>query len=112
MTYQYKLNPTSEQASTMEVWGELLCRHYNYALGQRLDWLRRTRCQIDRCSIVFEPIGGIPDRVDYYSQASDLKQTKELFPEYKNIYADCQQQMRDCGSESFRPQLSQLNAVG
>ncbi len=33
ITYQYKLNPTLEQASTMEVWGELLCRHYNYALG-------------------------------------------------------------------------------
>jgi putative transposase len=92
MTYQYKLNPTPEQASTMEAWGELLRRHYNYCLGQRLDGLRRTRCQIDRCSIVCEPIGDIPDRVDYYSQASDLKQTKELFPEYKNIYAECQQQ--------------------
>lgn len=92
ITYQYKLRPTPEQASTMEVWGELLCRHYNYCLGQRLDWLRRTRCQIDRCSIVSEPIGDIPDRVDYYTQASELKQTKELFPEYKNIYADCQQQ--------------------
>ena len=92
LTYQYRLNPTPEQASTMEVWGELLCRHYNYALGQRLDWLRRTRCQLDRCSIVCEPIGGIPDKVDYYTQASELRQTKELFPEYKNIYADCQQQ--------------------
>ncbi len=76
----------------MEVRGELLRRHYNYALGQRLDWLRRTRCQFDRCSIVSEPIGDLPEKVDYYSQASELKQTKELFPEYKNIYADCQQQ--------------------
>jgi len=92
VTYQYRLNPTPEQASTMEAWGELLRRHYNYALGQRLDWLHRTRCQIDRCSIVSEPIGGIPDKVDYYSQASELRQTKELFAEYKNIYADCQQQ--------------------
>ena len=91
-TYQYKLRPTPEQVSAMEVWGELLRRHYNYALGQRLDWLRRTRCQIDRCSIVSEPIGDVPDKVDYYTQASELKQTKELFPEYKNIYADCQQQ--------------------
>jgi putative transposase len=92
ITYQYRLNPTSEQASTMEAWGELLRRHYNYCLGQRLDWLRRTRCQIDRCSIVSEPIGDIPEKVDYYNQASELRQTKELFPEYKNIYADCQQQ--------------------
>ncbi len=92
ITYQYKLNPTLEQASTMEVWGELLRRHYNYCLGQRLDWLHRTRCQVDRCSILSEAIGDIPEKVDYYSQASQLRQTKELFPEYKNIYADCQQQ--------------------
>lgn len=92
LTYQYKLNPTSEQVVTLETWGELLRRHYNYALGQRLDWLTRTRCQIDRCSLVCEPIGDIPDKTDYYTQASGLKQTKELFPEYKNIYTDCQQQ--------------------
>ena len=29
ITYQYKLNPTPEQASTMEAWGELLRRHYS-----------------------------------------------------------------------------------
>ena len=76
----------------LEAWGELLRRHYNYALGQRFDWLNRTRCQIDRCSLVSEPIGERPERVDYYTQASELKQTKQLFPEYKDIYADCQQQ--------------------
>ncbi|WP_242054197.1 RNA-guided endonuclease InsQ/TnpB family protein [Nostoc parmelioides] len=92
LTYQYKLNPTSEQVVTLETWGELLRRHYNYALGQRLDWLNRTRSQVDRCSLVCEPIGEIPPKVDYYTQASDLKQTKELFHEYKDIYADCQQQ--------------------
>ncbi len=92
ITYQYRINPTPEQASTMESWGELLRRHWNYALGQRLDWLRRTRRQVDRCSIVSESIGEIPSKVDYYTQASELRQTKELFPEYRNIYADCQQQ--------------------
>lgn len=92
LTYQYKLNPTSEQAATMALWSELLRRHWNYALGQRLDWLNRTRSPVDRCSIVLEPIGEIPERVDYYTQASELRQTKQLFPEYKDIYADCQQQ--------------------
>ncbi len=76
----------------MEVWGELLRRHWNYSLGQRLDWLHRTRSQIDRCSLVSEPIGEIQDKVDYYTQASNLRQTKELFPAYRDIYADCQQQ--------------------
>ncbi|MGF1499838.1 MAG: helix-turn-helix domain-containing protein, partial [Elainellaceae cyanobacterium] len=60
LTFQYRLNPTPEQASTMAVWGELLRRHWNYALGQRLDWLKRTRCPIDRCSLESEPIGEIP----------------------------------------------------
>jgi len=76
----------------MALWGELLRRHWNYALGQRLDWLNRTRSPVDRCSIVSEPIGEIPNKVDYYLQASELRQTKQLFPEYKDIYADCQQQ--------------------
>jgi putative transposase len=92
LTYQFKLNPTPEQVVILETWGELLRRHWNYALGERLDWLRRTRSQIDRCSLVSEVIGEIPDKPDYYTQASKLKKTKELFPDYKSIYADCQQQ--------------------
>jgi putative transposase len=92
LTYQYKLNPNPEQAAIMALWGELLRRHWNYALSQRLDWLHRTRCPIDRCSIVSEPIGEISEQVDYYFQSSELRQTKQLFPEYKDIYADCQQQ--------------------
>lgn len=50
VTYQYKLKPTSDQVAIFEAWGELLRRHYNYALGQRLDWLNRTRTGIDRCN--------------------------------------------------------------
>lgn len=92
LTYQYRLKPTSKQAATMETWGELLRLAWNYALGQRLDWLQRTRCQIDRCSLISEPIGEIPNKVDYHCQAAGLKQTKSLFPQYKDIYADCQQQ--------------------
>ncbi len=77
----------------METWLEMLRRHYNYALSQRFDWLRRTRCQIDRCSLVSEPIGEIPDKFPGYNfQAGELKQTKELFPVYKEIHAEVQQQ--------------------
>ncbi|MGL5807273.1 MAG: RNA-guided endonuclease InsQ/TnpB family protein [Xenococcaceae cyanobacterium] len=92
LTYQYRLQPTTEQAQALSHCSELLRRHWNYALGQRLDYLRRTRSSIDRCSLISEPIGDIPNKVDYYSQAADLKETKRLFPEYKDIYADCQQQ--------------------
>ncbi len=77
----------------MDTWLEMLRRHFNYALGRRLDWLRRTRCQIDRCSLVLEPIGDIPAKFPGYNlQAGELKTTKELFPVYKEIHAEVQQQ--------------------
>lgn len=91
LTYCYRIKPNVEQEATMFYTLDLLRRHWNFALGQRLDWLRRTRCQIDRCSIVSEPIGEIPSKVDYYTQQSDLKQTKVLFPDYKNIWSESQQ---------------------
>ncbi len=75
----------------METWSESLRRHWNFALSQRLDWLNRTRCFLDRCSIVSEPIGEVPERVDYYTQQSALKETKKLFPEYAKIYSEVQQ---------------------
>jgi len=37
-------------------------------------------------------MGAIPERPSYNSQSADLKQTKALFPEYKGIYAQVQQQ--------------------
>ncbi len=91
LTYCYRIKPSTEQEAAMLYTLELLRRHWNYCLGQRLDWWRRTRCQLDRCSIVSEPIGEIAAPVNYYTQQSDLKPTKELFPEYKNIWAESQQ---------------------
>jgi putative transposase len=93
LTYQYKLKPAKEQKAVMLQWLELLRRHYNYALAQRLDWLKRTRCSIDRCSLISEPIGEIPEKFPNYNvQAGELKLSKELFPAYKDIYHDVQQQ--------------------
>jgi putative transposase len=91
LTYCYRILPSPEQEALMNHTLELLRRHWNYALGQRLDYLKATRCQIDRCSIVCEPVGDIPERVNYYTQQADLKQTKILFPEYKQIWAESQQ---------------------
>lgn len=91
LTYCYRIKPSAEQEVVMLHTLELLRRHWNYALAQRLDWLRRTRCQIDRCSLISESIGEIPEKVDYYTQQSALKETKTLFPEYKNIWAESQQ---------------------
>ncbi|NEP48148.1 MAG: transposase [Moorea sp. SIO3C2] len=91
LTYCYRIKPSHEQIAIMDRWLELLRRHWNYALGQRLDWLNRTRSPVDRCSVSYEPIGEIPHPVNYYTQQSALKETKRLFPEYKQIYAETQQ---------------------
>lgn len=74
VTYQYRINPTPDLISLMDNWLELWLRHWNYAWGQGLDWLPRTRCQIDRCSTLSEPIAQIPTRVNYYTQQTALKE--------------------------------------
>ncbi|MBP0018557.1 MAG: transposase [Cyanobacteria bacterium SBLK] len=91
LTYCYRIQPTREQAEKIDDWLELLRRHWNYALGQRYDYLRKTRSQVDRCSLVSESIGEIPEPVNYYTQQSALKETKVLFPDYKEIYSEVQQ---------------------
>ncbi|MGB7442414.1 MAG: helix-turn-helix domain-containing protein, partial [Coleofasciculaceae cyanobacterium] len=93
LTYQYRIRPAPAQEATMLFWIERLRRHWNWSLGQRYNYLRRTRSQRDRCSLVSEPIGEIPEKFPNYNfQAGLLKQTKELFPEYRSIYHDVQQQ--------------------
>lgn len=88
VTYQYRINPTPDQVSLIDNWFALWLRHWNYAWGQRLNWLHRTRCQIDGCSALSEPIAQIPSRVNYYTQQTALK---EKNPENKNIYSEVQQ---------------------
>jgi putative transposase len=91
LTYCYRIKPAQEQSEKIDYWLELLRRHWNYALGQRYDYLRQTRSQVDRCSLVSESIGEIPDPVNYYTQQAALKETKILFPDYKKIYSEVQQ---------------------
>ena len=91
LTYCYRIQPTREQAEKIDYWLELLRRHWNYALGQRYDYLRQTRSQVDRCSLISESMGEIPEPVNYYTQQSALKETKILFPDYKEIYSEVQQ---------------------
>ncbi|HEY9872421.1 MAG TPA: transposase [Candidatus Obscuribacterales bacterium] len=92
LTYQYRVQPNLEQQAIMFDWLEMLRWHRNWVLGNRYDWLRRTRCQIDRCSIVSEPIGDIPEvRPTFENESAQLKETKKLFPAYKDIYHEVQQ---------------------
>ena len=69
LTFEYRIKPNPSQAQSFEQWLELLRRHWNYALGQHLDWLRQTRCDIDRCNLISEPIGERTEKVNYYTQS-------------------------------------------
>ena len=71
----------------MEAWLELLRRQYNYRLRERFDWWDNNRCYVDRCSIISCGIAPLSDKPSKYSQQTDILNTKELFPEYKNIYS-------------------------
>jgi putative transposase len=70
----------------METWLELLRRHYNYCLGQRFDWWEYNRCEVNACPLTCS-IAPLADRPNYYSQQNQLLNTKDLFPEYKNIHS-------------------------
>ena len=91
ITYQYRIKPSDEQVAIMETWLELCRWQWNRSLGERLDWLRRTRCQIDRCSLLTEPIGKIPERTNYSTQQASLPLLKKEQLEYKQLYAECLQ---------------------
>ena len=91
ITYQYRIKPSDEQVTVMETWLEMCRWQWNRCLGERLDWLRRTRCQIDRCSLHSEPIGEIPERTNYYTQQASLPLLKKKQIEYKQLYAECLQ---------------------
>lgn len=115
LTYKYKLKPTPQHISVFQSWLELCRRQYNYRLGQRFNWYEATRSRVDACPLVVsivpveeiyqeipltrtftkgkrkgEEVSNISEQgyVDWFPvQQSDLKQTKILFPEYKQLDA-------------------------
>lgn len=123
MTYKYRLKPTKPQIATFQAWLELARRQYNFRLGQRFDWYEATRSRVDACPLVVsiqpveeiykdipltrtlakgkrkgETVSNIVEQgyVDWFSvQRSDLKQTKTLFPEYKELDSQVLQDVID-----------------
>ena len=92
LTYQYRLRPTKQQIAFFESWLELLRRQYNYRLAERFNWWDSNRCDIDRCSLVSCSIAPLRDKPSYHSQATDLPNSKALFPEYKGVYSQVLQE--------------------
>ncbi len=92
LAYQYRLRPNKEQIATIEKWLELLRKQYNYRLFERFSWWEDNRNPINACPLN-TPIPQLRDNPDYYSQKRDLVNTKQKFPEYKQIHS---QVLQDC----------------
>ncbi|MGK7925043.1 MAG: RNA-guided endonuclease InsQ/TnpB family protein [Spirulina sp.] len=92
IAYQYRLRPNKEQITTIETWLELLCKQYNYRLFERFSWWEDNRNPVNACPLN-TPIPRLRENPDYYSQKRALLDTKEQFPEYKQIHS---QVLQDC----------------
>ncbi|MBE9009543.1 transposase [Pseudanabaenaceae cyanobacterium LEGE 13415] len=103
--YQYRLRPTASQSARMENWLELLRRQYNYRLGERFNWYEQNRCDINACPLVCH-LRELKDNPDYHSQKRDLLNTKDLFPEYRDINAQVLQNCIERVKKTFDRWLS------
>jgi putative transposase len=131
LAYKYKLNIQTHQRQTIDQWIELARRQYNFRLGERFNWFAATRHPVNSCPIDggYGPVQNVEDvfadiplskeltkgkkkgqeyslinqgYVDWANVQKDgLKQTKKLFPEYKEMPAQMLQNVIERVSRSF-----------
>lgn len=78
LNYEYKLEPTRQQAETFDTWLEICPKAYNHALRERKDWVNSHKCRINACPLEGEYI--IPadaPRPTYASQCKPLAAAKK-----------------------------------
>jgi len=94
ITYEYKLEPTQEQAHEMTHWLDICRGVWNYALGERRDWIKSRKCDINACSLQYEYImPADTPRVTYASQCKLLTAAKKVLPHLKDPYSQVLQQV-------------------
>ena len=72
----------------MASWLEICRGVYNYALGERKDWVNSRKCDINSCSLVGEYIiAADAPYPDYYAQQNALTVAKELFLHFKDVHS-------------------------
>ena len=102
LTFEYKLEPTSEQVLRMDKWLEICRKVYNYALAERRDWIRSRKCDIHSCSTAREYI--VPadaPRITYASQCKTLTQAKKNYPDLTSVYSQVLQQVLNTVEKAF-----------
>ena len=86
MNYSYRIYPSLQQETRMVAWLEACRGVYNYAVGERKDWVKSRRCSIDRCSLRSEYIiAADTPYPNYYAQKRALTAAKRDFPDLKDV---------------------------
>ena len=78
LTYEYKLEPTSEQINSIENTLSVCRSVWNFALGYRKDWCKSRKSAINACSIEHEYIMSVDEPFpSYHVQAKQLTEAKK-----------------------------------
>ncbi len=94
MTWEFKLEPTSEQVSEIEHILDVCRNVWNFSLRERKDWLDSRKSPVNACSIRQEFI--LPANApfpSYARQCKSLTAAKADFPSLKTVNAQVLQQV-------------------
>ncbi len=93
MTYEYKLQPTTEQIATIEQTLGVCRSVWNLALRQRKDWCASRKSPINACSIQSEYIISASEPFpNYHQQALQLTKAKKIYFQLKLVHSQVLQQ--------------------
>ena len=93
LTYEYKLEPTSEQIDSIENILNVCRLVWNFALRYRKDWCKSRRSSINACSIEREYIMSVDEPFpNYHVQAKQLTEAKKTSDFLKSANAQVLQQ--------------------
>ena len=93
MTYEYKLQPTSEQIEAIEQTLDICRSVWNFALRQRKDWCNSRKASVNACSIHSEYIIPADEPFpNYHKQAKQLTEAKKVYPQLKLVHSQVLQQ--------------------
>jgi putative transposase len=94
LTYEYKLQPDSQQIEVIEQTLNVCRSVWNYALRERKDWLTSRKSPVNACSLIQEYIIS-PDTPypNYHNQAKALTEAKKTNELLKSVNAQVLQQV-------------------
>ncbi|MFB2979968.1 helix-turn-helix domain-containing protein [Microseira sp. BLCC-F43] len=94
LTYEYKIEPTTQQVIAIEHDLNVCRKVWNYARRARKDWLNSRKSDVNACSLVSEYIiPGDEPYPNYVKQAKSLTEARENNTELKSVNAQVLQQV-------------------